>query len=56
MPTIKGNGIDISYDIHEPPASSVRPSNTKPYIVLINGLADTKETVSSPVPTKLYQW
>ena len=51
MPTIKGNGIDISYDIHEPPASSVPPSNIKTWIVLINGLADPKETWSLQIPS-----
>ena len=46
MPTIKGNGIDISYDIHKPPTSLVAPSSTQTCIVLINGLADPKETWS----------
>jgi len=51
MPMIKGNGIDISYDIHEPPTSSVFPSGTQTYIVLINGLADSKETWSLQIPS-----
>jgi 3-oxoadipate enol-lactonase len=51
MPTIKGNGIDISYDIHQPPTSSVAPSSAQTYIVLINGLADPKETWSLQIPS-----
>jgi pimeloyl-ACP methyl ester carboxylesterase len=51
MPTIKGNGIDISYDIHEPPTSSVPPASSQTCIVLINGLAGPKETWSLQIPS-----
>jgi 3-oxoadipate enol-lactonase len=51
MPTIKGNGIVISYDIYYPPASSVAPSSTQTYVVLVNGLADPKETWSLQTPS-----
>ena len=42
------NGIDISYEIHRPDTDT-----GKPFVVLVNGLADTKETWSAQTPALL---
>lgn len=58
MPIITANGISIAYDLHYPssPSSSATdppPSPKGSTIVLINGLADPKETWSLQLPALL---
>ena len=50
MPTVTLNDINISYTLHPP---TTPPSSPKPPLVLINGLADTKETWSTQLPAFL---
>jgi 3-oxoadipate enol-lactonase len=50
MPSVEANGISISYDLHYPPHSISTPTSPFAYIVLINGLADPKETWSLQIP------
>ena len=49
MPTVNVGSVSISYGLHTPP-SSVTKTPTPTYVVLINGLADPKETWSLQIP------
>lgn len=51
MPEVNGNGISISYALHQPDHIVVNPFASQAYIVLINGLADPKETWSAQIPS-----
>jgi 3-oxoadipate enol-lactonase len=54
MPTVNANSISISYELHQPSnpdrAFITSPFDSEHYIVLINGLADPKETWSLQIP------
>ena len=50
MPVIAANGIDIAYDLHKDD-EQIRCRGSHSYIVLINGLADEKETWLYQIPS-----
>jgi 3-oxoadipate enol-lactonase len=51
MPSVDVNGISISFDLHHSRHSTSTLSSPPIYVVLINGLADPKETWSLQVPS-----
>lgn len=50
MTSIAANGITIAYEIHQPTHADSNPRHSQ-YVVLINGLADPKETWALQVPS-----